>query len=355
MDKYRIDSHKLIYHPRRVSNWLSGENIYPIYMEVSPTSACNHRCVFCGLDFIGYGKYFLETGRLQETIGELGRLGVKSIMYAGEGEPFLHPDMVDIIRHTKDSGIDVAVTTNGVLMNRDISEKILGNTEWIKISCNAGNPETYSRIHRTRSRDFDMVMENLKQAVAIKKKNNYSCTIGMQILLLPENKKEIQQLAVAAKTIGLDYLVVKPYSQHPQSRTDKYRDIRYSDYFKLAEDLETLNTSDFSLLFRIQAMSRWDEQEKGYKKCLALPFWSYVDAKGNVWGCSVYLNDDRFYYGNIYEDAFQNIWESEKRRKSLAWVESKMDPVSCRVNCRMDEINRYLHKLKNPPIHVNYI
>jgi len=355
VDKYRIDSHKLIYHPGRVSSWLSGENIYPIYMEVSPTSACNHRCVFCGLDFIGYQKHFLETGQLKKTLGELGRLGVKSIMYAGEGEPFLHPDMAGIIRHTKDSGIDVAVTTNGVLMSREISEEILGSTEWIKISCNAGNPETYSKIHRTKAQDFSIVIENLKQDVAIKKKNNYSCTLGMQILLLPENENQIYQLADIAKTIGLDYLVVKPYSQHPQSRTDKYKDIQYRDYFKLAEELNALSTSEFSLLFRIQSMARWDEKEKGYERCHALPFWSYIDAKGNVWGCSVYLNDDRFHYGNIYEASFQNIWEGEKRRKSLAWVESTLDPISCRVNCRMDEINRYLHKLRNRPIHVNFI
>ena len=29
VDKYRIDSHKLIYHIPRVNSWLNGENIYP--------------------------------------------------------------------------------------------------------------------------------------------------------------------------------------------------------------------------------------------------------------------------------------------------------------------------------------
>ena len=52
MDKYRIDSHKLVYHVSRVNGWLNGENIYPIYAEISPSGACNHRCSYCALDFM---------------------------------------------------------------------------------------------------------------------------------------------------------------------------------------------------------------------------------------------------------------------------------------------------------------
>ncbi len=53
-DKYKIDSHKLIYHIPRVNDWLDGKTIYPLYMEISPSGACNHRCTFCGLDFMEY-------------------------------------------------------------------------------------------------------------------------------------------------------------------------------------------------------------------------------------------------------------------------------------------------------------
>ncbi|HAB51888.1 MAG TPA: radical SAM protein, partial [Ignavibacteriales bacterium] len=51
MDKYRIDSHKLMYHVSRINDWLEGKIIYPIYAEISPSGACNHRCTYCALDF----------------------------------------------------------------------------------------------------------------------------------------------------------------------------------------------------------------------------------------------------------------------------------------------------------------
>jgi len=355
MDKYRIDSHKLIYHVPRINSWLTGKNIYPIYMEVSPSGACNHRCTFCALDFMEYQKRYLNASVFKERLIEMGQLGVKSIMYAGEGEPFLHKQMSDIIGHTKAAGIDVALTTNGVLFRKMLAEEILGVVEWIKVSINAGTSDTYAKIHGTKPSDFAKVIDNMSYAVRIKRDKGYKCTLGMQMLLLPENQHEVLLLAEIAKNTGVDYVVIKPYSQHLMSKTTKYKNITYSNYLNLSEELSKFNCDDFSVIFRMNAMNKWDKGFRNYKHCQALPFWSYIDAGGNVWGCSAYLEDERFRYGNIYNDSFQDIWEGEKRTESVRLAEKELDTNQCRVNCRMDEINRYLWELKHPPAHVNFI
>lgn len=355
MDKYRIDSHKLLYHVGRTSDWLAGKNIYPIYAEISPCGACNHRCTYCGLDFMKYQSRRLETVLLKERLVELGRLGLQSIMYAGEGEPFLHKDMAEIIRHTKECGIDVGVTSNAVLFTESMIEGSLPYMSWIKVSINGATPETYAKIHQTKPEDLDRVMENMALAAAVKRKHGYSCTLGMQLLLLPENHQEAKLLAEKAKHIGMDYLVIKPYSQHPQSRTEVYKNIRYSDFSYLEKELEELSDASFNVIFRARTMGKWDQAAKSYKRCLALPFWTYIDAGGDVWGCSIYLGEKDFYYGNIYKNSFQEIWEGDLRKKSLDRVATCLEVDHCRVNCRMDEINRYLWELKNPPAHVNFI
>mgnify|MGYP001617775943 CR=1 FL=1 len=355
MDKFQIDGHKLNYHIARLNNWLNEKDIYPIYIEVSPSGACNHRCVYCALDFMEYKKVFLDTVIFKKRLLEMGALGVKSIMYAGEGEPFLHKDIGDIINYTKKAGIDVAVTTNGVLLSEELADSVLADITWIKISINGATKATYAKIHRANPNDLDRVMKNMEYAAKLKRQKGYSCAIGMQLLLLPENCHEVVDLAKKAKDIGMDYLVVKPYSQHHFSKTEKYKNIKYSKYLYLVDKLAVLNTDKFNVIFRVNTMKKWDKGASDYQHCYALPFWAYFDSSGNAWSCSAYLSDQRFKIGNIYKNTFREVIGSEKRKRLLSWAKDRLDTAGCRVNCRMDEVNRYLLSLKHPPEHVNFI
>lgn len=276
-------------------------------------------------------------------------------MYAGEGEPFLHKDMAEIIAATKKSGIDAAVTSNAVLFNQKIADETLPYLSWLKVSINAAKPKTYAKIHRTAGTDFAKVIKNMSYAAKARSKNKYSCALGMQIILLPDNYPEVVELAEKAKAIGMDYLVVKPYSQHPLSKTDIFKDIKYAKYDDLAEKLGKINSSRFNVIFRTHTMKKWDEARRNYKHCLALPFWAYIDAGGGVWACSMYLTKKNFCLGNIYKSSFKEIWESKKHAELTRWAAQRLNTDKCRVNCRMDEVNRYLWDLTHPSAHVNFI
>ncbi len=77
-EKIRMDSHKLIYHPDVVARWMKGENIYPIEVEISPSGACNHRCVFCAVDYIGYQPAFLDNDIILLDFAKIGQQCLKS-------------------------------------------------------------------------------------------------------------------------------------------------------------------------------------------------------------------------------------------------------------------------------------
>jgi radical SAM protein with 4Fe4S-binding SPASM domain len=198
-------------------------------------------------------------------------------------------------------------------------------------------------------------MANLAAAVRIRREQGLACTLGIQLLLLPENAGEVATLAGRARDIGLDYLVVKPYSHFAPSQTTRYKDIRYEEFLGLAAGVRALATDAFQVIFREETMRLWDAQERGYGRCLGLPFYSYIDAAGRVWGCKEYIGDERFLYGDIHEQTFREIWEGERRAASLRLVENELDIAGCRVNCRMDKVNRYLWDLAHPPAHANFI
>ena len=363
-DRYRIDSHKMIYHPERTAaimaakgDWEKAKGIYPIYVEMGPVGACNHRCVFCAYDYIGYQSVQLEFDMLKERIPEMGRLGVKSIMFAGEGEPFLHKKIIEIVQLTKESGIDVSFTTNATMMPKRFPDEALGLVSWVKASINAGTAETYAMIHRTKPAHFDLALKNLTAMVEARNARNLKTTIGAQILLLPENAHEVRTLAeICRDRVGVDYVVVKPYSQLEASNTHTYENLDYSRFLGMEEELQDLNTDSFNLVFRANTMRRYTAADR-YTRCYSVPFtWAHVTASGQVFGCGAYLLDPRFEYGNLNEATFLEIWEGEKRKENFRFVSEHLDIEECRRNCRMDDVNRYLFQvIDNPPDHVNFI
>ena len=371
MDRFKIDSHKTSFHVQQVGvienyyhNPLSHtahsafKELHPIYVEISPIGACNHRCNFCAVDYIGYKPRKLDTSSLKKSLTRMGENGVKSVMYAGEGEPLLHKDIAEIVNHTKLSGIDAAFTTNAVNLNECFLDQCGKDISWIKVSFNGGDSKTYSKIHGTQESDFYKVVNNLKMANEWRIRNRSNLVIGLQSVLLPDNADSMENLVLLAKEIGLDYVVVKPYSQHSFSETRVYQNLDYSPYMVAMSQLTRHNTPNFSVVIRENTIKNWAAKNDGrYCKCLATPsLWAYIMSDGSVYSCSAYLLDDRFLLGNIHVNDFSDIWVSDRRMEHYRFVTQELDISSCRVNCRMDQVNRYLDNVINKTVdHVNFI
>ncbi len=365
-DLYAIDSHKLMYHPRRVAQWQDvggdwekAKSVYPIYVEMSPVGGCNHRCTFCVVDYIGYQARALSLEMLKTRLPEMGQLGVKSVMYAGEGEPLLHKNINEIVAVTKASGMDVSFTTNGVMLNERFVENSLSLVSWIKVSMNAGTPATYAKVHRASEDEFGRVVGNLKRADEYRRKHGIDCQIGAQALLLPENAAELKELArLCRDEMGIDYLVIKPFARHEHSTKEAYDRLDYDQYMALESEFAEFESKDFHVVFRKNTMQKYMEPSAArYPKCYASPFFlAYVMADGSVYGCRDRLLEPQFEYGNLNELSFSEIWEGPRRQESFGYVREKLDISECRKNCRMDEVNRFLHRLETSSVpHVNFI
>lgn len=354
MDNLRIDSHKLIFHVARVNDWLHGKTVYPLYLEIGLYGGCNHRCIFCAFDYLDYAPQIQDERCLKRFLGEAARRGVKSVLYSGEGEPLLHPAAPQIIAFTKKAGLDAALVTNGVLFTPAKAKALLKNLTWVKFSIDAATRNTYAAIHGTTLEDFDRTLGNIKEALRMRNRYGYACTIGAQFLLMPQNQKEALPFARRMKRLGLDYAVVKPYCQHPESFHSLKGRFDYKHFFPLEEKLSGISSRRFSAVFRRNAMQKV-KGPKPYRRCFGLDFAAHITAKGDVYPCNVFVGREQFIYGNICRDPFRKIWEGRQRAQVLKKIERSWDLSRCRDVCRLDEINRYLWEIRNPGRHVNFI
>jgi len=349
MDKYNIDGHKMQYHPEWISDWRNKFTVYPLYVEISPVGQCNHRCIFCAVDFMEYKPRKIDKNVLGACIEDLSFGGTKSVMFGGEGEPMLHPDIIDITNFAA-TKLDVGFTTNGSMMNRDFIVMALPSCTFVKVSVNAGDAETYARIHRVPPEHFERTMDNIYNACERKRALGIRTAIGVQCLLLPENVLSIPALAKRCAEIGVDYLVLKPYSHQVKSF---HGDKLTFDYTETINQSMQFATSTTEITARMDTMEAYSAQNRGYSKCHATPYlWAYICSTGDVYACSNYLLDERFNFGNINSSSFYDVWHGDKRK---ALIESGIDITDCRKCCRMDKCNRYLEDMLNPPPHVNFI
>ena len=352
--KIQIEGHKLMYHVDEVSRWLKGDVVAPIYVEFGLINSCNHNCVFCALDYLKSKGSAIDKDVLINNLKDMADFGVKSVMFAGEGEPLMYPHISEAIEKAKEFGLDIAITTNGALLNEEKSKSILKHLSWIKFSIDAGSKETYAKIHGCSEDDFSGLISNIKFACGYRKENNLDCRIGCQILMLEDNINEVEELILKLRDLGADYLVLKPYSQHPDSINKLGLDIKKHD--KTLSDLsKKYSNDDFLVVYRKLTIIEVEKNEIDYETCYGVNFFALIDALGNVIPCNIFYEKEDYYYGNINKNTFSEIWKSEKRKEVLKKLYGK-GCTDCRKGCRLNFVNKYLYTLKNKDIeHINFI
>ena len=164
----------------------------------------------------------------------------------------------------------------------------------------------------------------------------------------------MRQLASLCADAGVDYLVLKPYSQGTFQISHQYEGVDYKAMRSYLDGVRDLSTDTFKVVYRSDSTNQEIERKHGYEKCRATPtFWVYSMGNGDVFTCSAHLLDKRFCVGNLNEQSFQDIWEGERRRENWELMQT-FNIKQCRTNCRMDKSNRYLADFSRTQ-HINFI
>lgn len=347
-----LDGSKLIHHLPVVEKWAKGERFFPIHAEISPTSGCNQRCNLCYVDYLGHKAGFLDESIMNSLADEFGKLGVKSVLLAGEGEPTANKGIVSMIQRAHRNGVDMAINTNAVLMTKEMSEAIMPGLTWSRFTFQASNPTLYHAIHKGHKSDFDRATTNVQEAVKVKRDNKLKVTLGTQQILINENYRNVYETAKLSKELGVDYYVVKRFSKHPNNTYDVPEDM-----YKHSEDelrkAETLSDDKFKVIVRWNNFTQ--DCNRIYKKCLGTPFITQILADGKIYPCSQFFKDPAFCYGDLHHQSFEEIFLSDRIQEITKKIEHEINVKNCISYCRHHSTNQFLWKIHDKPAHANFI
>lgn len=352
MSELFIDGSKLPYHLDRVVAWQKGEAITPLHIEISPSSACNQRCILCCVDFKGHKPNALSQELLHKLPGELHAAQVKSYLLAGEGEPLLNPHIFSFAHDCHQLGIDGAINSNAMLLDEQATEQLLPYLEWARFTMQSANRERYAAIHGTQPSGYDRVLKNLAFAATFKRTHKLPVTLGMQSILITENQHDIYETCKLARELGLDYYTVKRFCKHPLNTYDVDEDLYKSCEEQFERCLE-LQTDTFTPLIRWNQFAH--QQGKTYSNCLGLPFITQLLADGKLYPCCQFFGDPSMAYGDLQAQSFSEVWHSDHARALIKRIVETFDVTQCMTYCRHHSTNIFLDSLIKKPMHINFI
>jgi radical SAM protein with 4Fe4S-binding SPASM domain len=291
-------------------------NGLPISISIEPTTSCNLRCPECpsGLRSFTRPTGMLDPKLYNKVIDELAPT-LSYLTFYFQGEPYLNPEFLSMVRYASSKGIYTATSTNAHFLTQEASYKtVASGLDRLIISIDGTTQEAYQSYRVGGS--LDKVLEATRNIVAIKKElASRTPHLVFQFLVTGRNEHQIPDVSRLARELGVDQLVLKTAQiyDHENGSPLIPKQPRYSRY-------------------RQNADGRWSIKNKLADHCWKMWHSCVITWDGKVVPCC-FDKDANFVLGDLKTETFSQIWNSEaydQFRTSL--LRSRSEIEMCR-NC----------------------
>ncbi len=317
----------------------------PFFATVDVTRRCNMHCLGCQYhssktrtpspgDHTVKDIPFELVERLCE---ELPRLGTSEVFLAGEGEPFLHPRLFDIILAFKRAGCEVQLFTNGTLVNKENVLALLDSgPDVLRVSLWANSPEEYEKCYPGADpAKLQRTLDGVRLVTT--RKAQRRTVLPTMILTEPVNRhnyRGIDRRIHLAQELGCDGVVFSTYNPWQEefaadALSAEEIESLCRDLTQAKKRLESLpldhNIDDLLLRYRL-GESAWSETG-----CYVGWFHTRVRVDGTITPCGSCLLP----LGNLNESNLEEIWNGLQMRtfRSRALTASGLASLSQHCDC----------------------
>jgi radical SAM protein with 4Fe4S-binding SPASM domain len=267
-------------------------------------------------------------------------MGTQRVTLIGEGEPFLHPSLFDLIAIAKDAGFQVLLFTNGTFLNEANCRALLDSgLDLLRVGLWVSSPEEYEETYPASGRNhFRTIVEGLKLLSRLKAEMR--ARAPEVILSHPLNRKNhqtIDDFVDLALDASCDVIYFSPFINRkgklssyvltPEEETEVCRSLKATQK----------RLSRLSIKHNIHDMLlRYGLGEDGWKRqpCYIGWFHAQIKPDGTILPC----NRSDLLMGNLHDNSFHEIWNNDGyrtfrrttlTRKGLASLSGPCDCTFC--------------------------
>jgi len=288
----------------------------PYALSIEPTTACNLGCPACPS---GLKAFTRPTGKLDLVQHENWLIQVRKttfyINYYFQGEPFLHPQFLELIQSAKKHRMYTATSTNAHFIDAKKAVDIVDSgLDRLIISIDGLTQETYSsyRVHG----HLDKVIAASKHLVAAKRERKQSTPfLIFQFLVVKANEHEIDELQALADEIGIDEVRFKTAQVYD-----------YENGNELIPDNEQYSR------YTKQKDGTYRVKYKGGNHCWRMWSSAVLTWDGKVVPCC-FDKDAQHTLGTLETDSFRSIWNNRRYRQFRENVLKDRNAIEICTNC----------------------
>lgn len=267
----------------------------PLALSIEPTTSCNLRCPQCpsGLRQFTRPKGMLSPEMFEKILTEAGpSLGYLTFYF--QGEPFLNPDFLKMVKMATDRNIFTATSTNAHYLNYSSACSVVNSgLRRLIISLDGITQESYEK-YRVGG-DLNKVFEGIRNLARAKASlRSPFPEIVIQFIVFSHNEHEMEKAKSIAKGIGANKLVFKTAQIYDEEGIDLLPQDKSKSRYEVKEGKAAIKGE------------LPDECWRMWHSCV-------ITWDGLVVPCC-FDKDAKYRFGDLKEESFSVIWKGEKYR-----------------------------------------
>lgn len=289
---------------------------YPMTISIEPTTACNLRCPECPS---GLRAFTRDIGNLKQefyqTIIDQMYKRLSYLIFYFQGEPYINPKFLDMVKYASDRNIYTITSTNGHFLNdKNAKKTIESGLDRLIISVDGTTQEVYQNYRREGN--LDTVLQGARNVVKWKKELRSSTPhIIFQFLVVKPNEHQIPDIYRLADEIGVDEVKLKT-----------------AQIYDYEDGNELIPTIDKYSRYKKGNDGKYHVKNQLLNHCWKLWHASVITWDGKVLPCC-FDKDAKHKLGDLKKNTFKEIWHGRLYKNFRTSILKGRDQIDICKNC----------------------